>query len=155
MSLTNNISIRIISTLTGTSGVAALTAAINVPVSLTLPDATDSYAVSDVTPADPFAKTYDLADDSLADPLGDAVSFEQLEFIYFKNKSSNALTLGGGANDIAVLSDGVSVPAGGVVLLTGVYDVGASADQITVTGTAAGDGYDLVIIGGDAPAHEE
>lgn len=53
MSLTNNISIRIISTLTGTSGVAALTAAINVPVSLTLPDATDSYAVSDVTPADP------------------------------------------------------------------------------------------------------
>lgn len=151
MSLTHSIGLRVVSTLTGTSGPAALKAEISEVPALLLTGATKAFTASGITPATPFATAYDLADDSLKNPLGADVSFEQLELIYFKNNSSNALTLGGGANDIAVLSDGLSVPAGGVVLLTGISDVGVGSDQITVTGTAAGDAYTLILLGGDAP----
>ena len=155
MSLTNNISIRIISTLTGTSGVAEVSATVNKQISSMLAGADTMYTVNGETPAEPFANVYDLADASLSNPLGVAVELGTVGMIYFKNTSENAMTFGGGADDIAVLENGILVPAGGVVLLLGSYAVGVDADQITVTGTAAGDGYDLVIIGGDAPASEE
>lgn len=152
MALTNNLRINISSTLTDIVGIASVSASVLKSISSQLTDAATSIFTADGTaPATPFLTVYDLADESITDPLSTAVSFEQLELIFFYNKSENDITLGGGADDIAVLADGIIVPTGGIILLTGTYSIGVGADQITVTGTAEGDDYELIIIGGDIP----
>ena len=142
-------------TISRAAGASQLSARIEKRLKATLADATDGIALSDQTPADPYTTSYDLADETLDAPTGQAVAFEHLELILFVNDSDNELTLGGGANDIDVLAAGLTVPAGGVVFLQGVFAVGVGADQITVTGTAAADAYTLIALGGDAPVAPE
>lgn len=147
MSLRNNINLQISGELSDIIGVATVTGIVKKTIVNALSDSDMLFTVTDTTPADPYANTYDLADETLTDPLGNDVEMGTVEFIYFKNTSENALILGGGDDDIAVLEDGLSVPAGGVVILLGNYDVGPAADQITITGTAADDTYELIVIG--------
>lgn len=160
MSLTNNITLRIVSTAKDESGATVKSSEFSRNIITALNTSDTQYAVNGETPADPFANVYDLADESLSNPLGVAVELGTVEMIYFKNTSENPLTLGGGADDIAALAGGILVPPvsesnpnGGVVFMLGRYAVEADADQITVTGTEAGDTYELLIIG-TTPAPE-
>ena len=142
MNLSNNIRINISLTLTGTSGAARLKGKIGETVATTLAGTDAVYSYSGNT-----AQSFDLADGTLDGPLGDAVTFDDVQLIYLYNKSeTNTLTLGGGTDDITVLSGGLSVPAGGVAILIAGYAVGEGVDQITVSGTTT-DGYDLIVIG--------
>lgn len=147
MSITNNIRLRIVSTVSESIGMAEVSAAVNKQISSMLEGADTMYTVNGETPATPFANVYDLADESLSNPVGAAVELGTVGMIYFKNTSENAMSLGGGADDIAVLENGILVPAGGVVLLLGSYAVGVDADQITVTGTGEGDTYEILVVG--------
>jgi len=147
MTLTNTSRLVLELKQTATVGAAAISAAISKNLELAVGDADVLLSIDAVTPADPFATAYDLADETLTDVLAQAVDLASIELLYFKNNSENALTLGGGAADIAALADGVAIPAGGEVLLCGSLAAGAGADQITVTGTAAGDAYELLVVG--------
>jgi hypothetical protein len=147
MTLTNSTRLAIQIELARTVGLSPVTAAYRETVVPDFGDGEAMFTAAAETPADPYATVYDLADESLDDPLGAAVAFETVNLLYFKNDSEHALTLGGGADDLAILADGLTVPAGGTVLLVGAFAVAASADQITITGTAAADAFELAVIG--------
>jgi len=147
MALTNNITLRLVGTISDTIGVASVDASVNKTITSALSGSDLLWTIAGETPSTPHVIAYDLADESLTDPLGNTVNMDSISMIFFRNSGENAMTLGGGADDIDVLADGIIVPVGGVVLLLGDYAVGASADQITVTGTDEGDTYEILVVG--------
>ena len=140
MTLSNNIQLHISSTVSATVGVANASGSISRQTTDALPDADALFTTADEI--SDGSNTYDLHG-ALTDPIGDVVTFDEVHFLWFRNTSENVMTLGG---TLAVLSDGIAVPAGGEVMLKGVYAVAGNAREITISGTDT-DEYELVVIG--------
>ena len=150
MSLTNNVQINLSSNLTGSVGLATLSASVSQSISSRLDTVACDSLFSVTGTISGGAVSYDLVG-SLTDPLGDAVTFAKVMAVFFRNNGDNAMTVGG-ANNVPIFantSDLLNVAADAYNLYidpTGVAVTGTNDDIITVTGTND-DTYDLIVIG--------
>ena len=150
MGMTNNITISLSSTLTGTAGLVSST--VNVAQIITNALTTDAcdllYSITGTMTG--TSDDYDLAG-SLETPLGTAAVFAEVMMVFFRNNGDNAMTIGG-ANNIPILNgttDEINVAPGAYFLYldqAGITVTAGTGDLITVTGTAT-QTYDLIVIG--------
>ena len=150
MGMTNNITISLSSTLTGTAGLVSST--VNVAQIITNALTTDAcdllYSITGTMTG--TSDDYDLAG-SLETPLGTAAVFAEVMMVFFRNNGAAAMTIGG-ANNIPLLNgttDKINVAAGAYFLYldqAGITVTAGTGDLITVTGTAT-QTYDLIVIG--------
>lgn len=150
MAMTNQITIGISSTTTGTAGLTTKTASVSQVITNALTtDACDLvYSVTGTMSGS--SDDYDLAG-SLETPLGTAAVFAEVMCIFFRNNGSNAMTIGG-ANNIPILNgttDKINVAGGAYFIYIdpeGFAVTAGTGDLITVGGTE-NDTYDLIVIG--------
>ena len=150
MALTNNISIVVKSTLTGTVGVSAVTALINQKPTTDLTTVATDAIYTETGTISGGSNDIDLAG-TLTDPLGNAVTFAKVMAVYIINNSTtNSITVGG-ANNIPMLGSGDVMNLGLGAYNQWINEVGiavtaGTGDLITITGTN-GETYDVVVIG--------
>ena len=150
MALTNKISIRTLSNLTGTVGLSAVKSQVdqNKVTELTTVATDAIFSVTGTISGG--ANSYDLAG-SLTDPLGNAVTFAKVMAVFVINNSTTDSLTVGGANNIPMLGSGdvMNVALGAYMQYideTGITVTAGTGDLITITGTN-GETFDLVIIG--------
>src|SRR6056300_1392037 len=104
MTMTNNISVALVSTLTGPVGVATKTAQLAETISERLTtDACDLLYVTEGTVSGGGTDDFDLAG-SLETPVGDAAVFVEVMLVFIRNNGDNAMTVGG-SNNIPLFAD--------------------------------------------------
>jgi len=153
MAMTNNIVVSLVSTLTGTDGLAAKTASLAEIIQESLTSVACSLLYSTSGTISGGADEYDLAG-SLKTPIGDAAVFAKAMLVFIRNNGTNAMTVGA-ANNIPIFadtSDKLTLAKNAWFLFcnpAGVTVTAGTGDLITIAGTNA-DTYDLIVIG--APA---
>ena len=147
MALTNSVRTIISSILTGTVGSANVSSTISESLTDTLADADSVYTETGTISGG--SNDIDLSG-SLVDPLGNAVTFASVMYVYIVNNGANAMTVGG-ANNVPMLGSGDLLNLAGSAYFSYIDDAGitvtaGTGDLITVAGTN-GDTFDIIVIG--------
>lgn len=130
MALTNNIMVKIASTLTGTVGKASCSGKVDESLIDTL---TTSDALFTATGnISGTSDSFDLVG-ALTNPLGNGVTFATIQALYIKNTSSFAISIGGtNGIPLGAVGDIIYIPAGGEILLLGEYVVTAGTGDLLI-----------------------
>ena len=147
MALTNSVRTIISSVLTGTVGSAVVSSTISESLTNTLASADSVYTETGTISGG--SNDIDLSG-SLVDPLGNAVIFADVRYVYIVNNGANAMTIGG-ANNIPMLGSGDLLNLAASAYFSYVDDAGitvtaGTGDLITIAGTN-GDTFDIIVIG--------